>query len=305
MSSLTIVHTFILGADIDPYQNELNIMATEQQSMKYWYGPDLQQPGGGYLFRFDFDINSDGSYELFLAKSIQADESGVEWDVYSKTTDSTYNLMPITVFMHPDGFRFKKYGEKHVIQLLSRNGNEYELLEYYIDVDGVLKENKTDVTSSMSNYSPANGGNLAQVLSLGEKVQPSIEKILFFVYKDNKDAQWNKYIQDLPPNQQYKDPEDQAFLSTYDDWPSRTPVPTMTTPQQEQIKTPDSVGEEITKKPDQAVSNNGNVADSKERPVVNKEENANSQYNKYILMLIVILIVLVVVTFLRKRKRGS
>lgn len=91
-----------------------------------------QSVPGGYILRFPFDVNNDGSAEVFLASSFNADKLVCEWTVYDgisgKKIGNSMTLRPDGFWWNPstreilDYFRFGAEGGAAIFSRLGENG---------------------------------------------------------------------------------------------------------------------------------------------------------------------------------------
>jgi hypothetical protein len=66
-------------------------------------------PKGGYLYRFETDINGDAQDEVFVASSLDCDRKGELWNVFRKGPDGAYHEIKQSFFIGSD-FRVRTEG---------------------------------------------------------------------------------------------------------------------------------------------------------------------------------------------------
>ena len=76
----------------------------QQRGNNVWFVEDDTQPipKGGYLYRFDLDINGDGQSEAFIATSLDVERKGELWNVFKKDAGGEYQKIKDSFFLGSD-----------------------------------------------------------------------------------------------------------------------------------------------------------------------------------------------------------
>lgn len=76
----------------------------QQRGNNVWFVEDDTQPipKGGYLYRFDLDLNGDGEMEVFVATSLDVDRKGELWNIFKEDAVGEYQKIKDSLFLGSD-----------------------------------------------------------------------------------------------------------------------------------------------------------------------------------------------------------
>lgn len=200
-----------------------------------WFVPNDERaaiPKGGYLYRFELDLDGDGEMEVFIATSLDVERKGELWSIFKKNTADDYHKLSGSCFLGSE-LRMKvengirKYSF-YVPQKEQEGGNYFGY--FWLDAAGEWHEEThvlTDVEQATKDGSDADtlgadgkpdDEKIAEKLNLGNSVALTIKKVLLAKYSQNAAAPWRDVKADLSLAQQYRDPADASDIASVANW---------------------------------------------------------------------------------------
>ena len=219
---------------VDPITSFTQELIAKRRDEVWFVSSDERatHPKGGYLYRFELDLNGDGQTEVFVATSLDVTRKGELWSVLKKDAAGAYRRIKDSLFLGSD-LRMKiengirKYSF-YVPQKELEGGNY--LGYFWLDASGALHDETHVLTdaeqATMDGNDPdvlgADGKpdehKIAQKLNLGSSVPLAIKKVLLAKYSQNSAAPWRDVKADFTLSQQYKDPADAADIASVANW---------------------------------------------------------------------------------------
>lgn len=217
----------------DPVQLFVNDLA-QTRGANRWFVEDnsVPSPKGGYIYRFELDVDGDGQKEMFVSSSLDADKKGESWSVYRKKANGDYVKIKDSYLMGSalmakvkDGI--KKYS--FYIPLRQQDGGSY-FGYFWLDTSGSWQDQTHDFTDSEqsmvegsdSSVLGTNGlpdwSKIAQKLDLGTPVAITIQKVLLAKFTQNASTAWRNVNTNFTLSQQYLDPADATDISSVANW---------------------------------------------------------------------------------------
>jgi len=206
----------------------------QQRGNNVWFVDDDTQPipKGGYIYRFELDLNGDGQTEVFVATSMDVDRKGELWSIFKKDPSGEFQKIKESLFLGSDlriadenGIR--KYS--FYVPLKQTEGGSY-LGFFWLDATGVWHDTTHVLTDAEQGTMDGNDANtlgadgkpdelkIAQKLNLGAPVTIAIKKVLLAKYTQNSGSPWRDVKTDFTLAQQYKDPADAADIDSVANW---------------------------------------------------------------------------------------
>jgi hypothetical protein len=206
----------------------------QQRGNNVWFVEDDTQPipKGGYLYRFDLDINGDGQSEAFIATSLDVERKGELWNVFKKDAGGEYQKIKDSFFLGSD-LRMKiengirKYS--FYVPQKQTEGGSY-LGYFWLDAGGAWHDETHVLTDAEQATIDGNDADtlgtdgkpdeqkIAQKLNLGVPVTIAIKKVLLAKFSQNSASPWRDVKTDFTLSQQYKDPADAADIASVANW---------------------------------------------------------------------------------------
>jgi hypothetical protein len=198
----------------DPVTDFVAKLVNSSSVSSKWTGESDDEPNGGYLFRFAYDIDGDGTPEWFVSSSMEADKHACSWAVYKKGAGDTYDIVGTNVILNPDeGFYLTSFNNIPQIKTIFVKPPNFGVIKIYsFGADGKIGAITRKLSAAEANQL-INDDNAEQIFQLGEAKKPAIEKILLAEYLKVPQAQWRPYKADLGILAQQKDPADATALS--------------------------------------------------------------------------------------------
>jgi len=193
-------------------------------------------PIGGYIFRFEWDIDGDSVDEIFLLSSVDSDIHESAWYVYKKNTLGVYNELGDWGFRGTDMWVKVDSGIRKY-SFFSTNKPQYGgdfLVTYWLDASGALKNKLRNLTESESsivrcddpeilgNDGKPDSAKVEAKLQIGHKTSLPIQKVLIAKYIQNPNTPWKNIKQGTLLSHQHEDPTDAADIESVQNW---TPPP--------------------------------------------------------------------------------
>jgi len=217
----------------DPAQIFMSELLQSRGANVWFVGDDtVPNPKGGYLYRFELDIDGDGQKEVFLATSLDVDRKGATWDVFRKNGSGDYQKIKDSFYIG-SGLRIKtESGVKKYsfyVPLKAAEGGSY-FGYFWLQADGNWHDETHDLTESEqamksgedSTVLNANGlpddDKIAQKLNLGSRVSIVTQKVLLAKYFQNSSTLWRNVNTEFTLSQQYLDPADAADIASLTNW---------------------------------------------------------------------------------------
>lgn len=206
----------------------------QQRGNNVWFVEDDAQPipKGGYLYRFDVDLNGDGQMEVFVATSLDVDRKGELWSIFKKDAGGEYQKIRDSFFLGSD-LRMKvengirKYSF-YVPQKQTEGGSYFGY--FWLDARGAWHDETHALTETKQATMDGNDADtlgtngkpdeqkIAQKLNLGAPVTIAIKKALLAKYSQNSATPWRDIKTDFTLSQQYKDPADATDIASVANW---------------------------------------------------------------------------------------
>jgi hypothetical protein len=206
----------------------------QQRGNNVWFIDDDTQPipKGGYVYRFDLDLNGDGQTEVFVATSLDVDRKGELWSIFKKDLGGEFLLIKDSFFLGSDlrvkvenGIR--KYSS--YVPQKETEGGSY-LNYFWLDTTGVWHDETHVLTDAEQETMDGNDADtlgtdgkpdelkIAQKLNLGTPVTIAKKKVLLAKYLQNAESPWRDVKTDFTLDQQYKDPADATDIASVANW---------------------------------------------------------------------------------------
>lgn len=206
-----------------------------------WFVEDdpNEQPVGGYLYRFDLDVDADGEPEVFVSTSLDAGRKGETWAAFRKRgtdwvqlTEGIFLGDEIRLKTENDVRKFSYY----IPQKQSEGGSYFGY--FWLDKTGMWHDETHPLDESeeatIEGRDPdtlnADGvpddRKIADKLKLGAPLIIEIKKVLLAKYVQDPNTRWRNVNWDFTLSQQYKDPADAADIASVATWqPPAEPTP--------------------------------------------------------------------------------
>lgn len=181
---------------------------------EYWREISGDKPPGGYLIRFEFDINGDGREELFLASTLEGEEYEHAWTIYTPDTQQNFSRIASDVVLSPvRGFYFKVNGSQRELQTVLKNPKfSLGVIDRYaVDANGSVTHTKQELTPEQ--IGQLDTDNWKETFGIGNEVKPTVSKVLLAEFANNHAVQWRAYKTDLGVTEQNQDPADASAIA--------------------------------------------------------------------------------------------
>jgi hypothetical protein len=215
-NSILIQLVLIISSSVafaDPTTEFVSKLVNSDSAKANWSGESNEKPNGGYLFRFSYDIDGDGTLELFASSSLDADKDACSWTIYKKRPGNSYDVLSTNLVLSPgEGFYLtSSNGIRQIKTTFVKPPDIAVIKTYSLGVDGKFGEITRRLSAAEAN-TLINDDNAEQIFQLGEIKEPAIEKILLAEYLKVSAPQWRPYKLDLGILAQEKDPADATAL---------------------------------------------------------------------------------------------
>ena len=219
---------------VDPIASFAQELITKRSDEVWFLSSDERAsvPKGGYLYRFDVDLNGDGQMEVFVATSLDVDRKGEIWNIFKKDAVGEYEKIKNSFFLGSD-LRMKVENGIHqysfYVPQKQTEGGSY-CGYFWLDVAGAWHDETHVLTDAEQATMDGNDADtlgtdgkpdeqkIAQKLNLGAPVTIAIKKVLLAKYSQNSAAPWRDVKTDFTLFQQHKDPADAADIASVANW---------------------------------------------------------------------------------------
>lgn len=196
-----------------PILDFIGSVLNDSETLTNWAGEESSQPNGGYLYKFEYDIDSDGKSDLFLSSSISRCDKSCSWTVYIQNQNGTYTKVGNGMLIAPEpGFLSTQSpsGRPQIVTtfIVGTDSGITDIQELSVQGSLVLTRQQLD-KDQIANYK----GN-----QNGTKVKPAVKKVLLAEYLKVQSPQWRSYDKNFGPTAQQNDPADANALSYADDF---------------------------------------------------------------------------------------
>jgi hypothetical protein len=244
MSRLIIIAAMVLTGQLGLAQVPVSLFVKDLLQTRgdnVWFVEDDSscQPQGGYIYRFDLDVEDDGSTETFVSTSLDAGRKGEMWTVFRKRVDDAYYVVKQSQFLASDLFlRDDNEGRKYSFYVPQKEVEGGPYFGYFwLDREGVWHD-ETHVLNDAEQatidgedpgiFGPdgkADDDKIADKLKLGHSVEIDIKKVLLAKYIQDPNIVWRPVNPRFSLSLQYKDPADAADMQSIQGWtPPEVPV---------------------------------------------------------------------------------
>ena len=211
---LLFAASFPLGATaVEPTEQFAKELVARVDA-EYWREISGDKPAGGYLLRFEFDVNADGRNEIFLASTLEGEEYEHAWTIYSPDAQQDYSKIASDVVLSPiRGFYYKTNGSQRELQTVYRNPKFGlgVIDRYAVAASGSVTHTKQELTPEQIGQLDAD--NWKETFSIGNEVKPTVSKVLLAEYANSHSVQWRAYKTDLGVTEQNQDPADASAIA--------------------------------------------------------------------------------------------
>jgi hypothetical protein len=188
-------------------------------------------PKGGYLLKFELDVDGDGEQEVFVTTNLDVERKGETWSVFRKR-DTDYVKLTDEIFLGGDVRLNVENGVRkysfYVPQKEQEGGNYLGC--FWLDDQGVWRDevhvlNDTEQSTIDGEDADTFGEDgkpdeekIADKLKLGRSVEIDIKKVLLAKYIQDPSTPWRDVNRAFTLSQQYKDPADAADIAALLNW---------------------------------------------------------------------------------------
>jgi hypothetical protein len=200
------------AAQAAPLTDFVSNLLNSTNARSNWNGDSEKEPNGGYLFSFDCDINGDGSPELFIGSSLDAEGNACSWTVYKKGSGETYTALGNVVLNPTEGFYLASFNSVPQIKMTFVKPPDFGvIITYSLGVDNKFGKVSRKLSAAEAN-TLINDDRAEQIFELGQNKKPAVRKVLLAEYLKVSAIQWRPYKADLGILGQEKDPADATAL---------------------------------------------------------------------------------------------
>jgi hypothetical protein len=197
----------------DPVLDFIGAVLNDSETLTNWAGEESHQPNGGYLYKFEYDVDNNGKLDLFLASSIShCDNKSCSWTLYLQNQTGAYTKAGDGILIAPEaGFLLAR----------SSSGRPQIITTFIAGADVGITD--TQELSSQGNLVLSRQQlNQNQIANdgghLGTRVTPSIKKVLLAEYLKVQSPQWRTYDKKYSSTSQQSDAADANALSYANDF---------------------------------------------------------------------------------------
>jgi hypothetical protein len=189
-------------------------------------------PKGGYLYRFETDINGDAQDEVFVASSLDCDRNGELWNVFRKGPDGAYHEIKQSFFIGSD-LRVRTEGglRKFSFYVPQKEAEGSSYFGYFwLDTAGAWHDETHTLSeaeqATMDGSDPDTAGSdgrpddnkIAAKLGRESLVPMRITKVLLAKYVQDANSPWRDTRREFTLSQQHKDPADASDIQAVANW---------------------------------------------------------------------------------------
>ncbi len=216
----------------DPAALFVNDLIAARNGEVWFIDDTLPVPKGGYLYRFELDINGDGQTEVFIATSLNVFRRGELWSAFKKNAAGEYFRIKNSYLLGGElRMRIENGIRKFSFYVPQKQaeGGCY-LGHLWIDATGAWHDETHVLTDAeqatkdgddpdvLGADGKPDDQKIASKLKLGSAVTITIKKVLLAKYVQNPSSPWRDIKASLSLAQQYKDPADAADIASIANW---------------------------------------------------------------------------------------